>query len=71
MVRLSAKTEGRLALTAKAAADLALSSANAAALMFVMAQLGKTPRPDPVVIGGLREQTMQTILKPGTKVRKK
>ena len=63
--------EGRLALTVKAAADLALASANAAALMFVTAQLRKTPRPDPVVIDGLREQTMQTILKNKTKVRKK
>jgi AcrR family transcriptional regulator len=63
--------EGRLALTVKAAADLAWASANAAALMFVTAQLRKTARPGPAVIDGLREQTMQTVLKPKTKERKK
>jgi len=63
--------EGRLALTVKAAADLAWASANAAALTFVTAQVRKTARPDPAVIDGLREQTMQTILKPKTKERKK
>jgi AcrR family transcriptional regulator len=63
--------QGRLALTVKAAADLAWASANAAALLFVTAQIRKTARPGPVVIDGLREQTMQTILKPKTKERKK
>jgi AcrR family transcriptional regulator len=63
--------EGRLALTVKAAADLAWASANAAALTFVTAQVRKTARPDPPVIDGLREQTMQTLLKPKTKERKK
>ena len=63
--------EARLALTVKAAADLAWASANAAALLFVTAQIRKTARPDPAVIDGLREQTMQTILKPKTKERKK
>ena len=63
--------EGRLALTVKAAADLAWASANAAALMFVTAQLRKTAGPDPAVVEGLREQTMQTILIPKTKERKK
>ncbi len=62
---------GRLAMTIKAAADLAWASANAAALLFVTAQTRKTARPDPAVIEGLREQTMQTILKPKTKERKK
>jgi AcrR family transcriptional regulator len=63
--------EGRLALTVKAAADLVWASANAAALLFVTTRIRKTARPDPAVIDGLREQTMQTILKPKTKVRKK
>jgi AcrR family transcriptional regulator len=63
--------KGRLALTVKAAADLAWASANAAALLFVTAQLRRTARPDQAVIDGLHEQTMQTILKPKTKERKK
>ncbi len=63
--------QGRLALTVKAAADLTWASANAAALLFVTTQIRKTARPDPAVIDGLREQTMQTILKPKTKERKK
>jgi AcrR family transcriptional regulator len=63
--------QSRLALTVKAAADLTWASANAAALLFVTAQIRRTARPDPAVIDGLREQTMQTILKPKTKVRKK
>jgi AcrR family transcriptional regulator len=63
--------EGRLALTVKAAADLVWASANAAALLFVTTRIRKTARPDPAVIDGLREQTMQTILKPKTKERKK
>lgn len=63
--------QGRLAVTVEVAADLALASATAAALMFVTAQVRKTARPDPAVIDGLREQTMQTILIPGTKARAK
>jgi AcrR family transcriptional regulator len=61
----------RLALTVEAAADLTWASANAAAMMFVTAQMRKAARPDPAMIDGLREQTMQTILKPKTKARKK
>lgn len=57
-------SEGRLALTVQAAADLAMASANAAALMFVTAHLRKAEPPHPAVIHSLREQTMQTILKP-------
>ena len=56
--------QGRLALTVKAAADLTWASANAAALLFVTTQIRKTSRPNPAVIDGLREHTMQTILKP-------
>ena len=61
----------RLALTVEAAADLTWASANAAAMMFVTAQMRKAARPDPAMIDGLREQTMQTILKSKTKERKK
>jgi AcrR family transcriptional regulator len=64
-------TEGRLAMTVEAAADLTWASANAAAMMFVTAQMREAARPDPAMIDGLREQTMQTILKPKTKERKK
>jgi AcrR family transcriptional regulator len=63
--------EGRLAVTVEAAADFAWASANAAALMFVTAQARKTARPDPAVIEGLREQTLQAILIPATKARAK
>jgi AcrR family transcriptional regulator len=63
--------QGQLALTVKAAVDLTWASANAAALLFVTAQIRKTARPDSAVIDGLREQTMQTILKPKTKEREK
>lgn len=64
-------SEGRLALTVEAAADLAMASANAAALMFVTAHLRKAERPDPAVIDSLREQTMQTILNPTRKASAK
>jgi hypothetical protein len=50
---------------------LTLAHANAAALMFVTAQVRKSARPDPAMIDGLREQTMQTILRPKTKAGKK
>jgi AcrR family transcriptional regulator len=63
--------EGRLALTAEAAADLTWAMANAAALLFVTAQVRTTARPDPAVIDALRERTMQTILTPRTKAMAK
>ena len=64
-------TEGRLAMTVEAAADLTWASANAAAMLFVTAQVRKAARPDPAVVDALRERTMQTILTPRTKARAK
>ena len=53
--------EGRLVQSVEVAADLVWASANAAALLFVTAQLRNAARPDPVVIDELRERTMQAL----------
>ena len=60
-------TEGRLAVAAETAADLAWASANAASLLHVTARLRKAAKPDPAVINGLRDQAMQVILTPRSK----
>jgi AcrR family transcriptional regulator len=60
-------TEGRLAVAAETAADLAWASANAASLLHVTAQLRKTATPDPAVINGIRDQAMRVILTPRSK----
>jgi AcrR family transcriptional regulator len=65
--------EGRLAMTAEAAADLAWVTANAAALLFVTARLQVTTRlqePDPAVTDSLRDRAMQTICKPRPKAKR-
>jgi AcrR family transcriptional regulator len=63
--------DGRLALAVAAAADLLWASANAASMLYVTAQLRKTTMPTPVVLKDIRENAMQTILKPKSKARKK
>jgi AcrR family transcriptional regulator len=63
--------EGRLVQSVEAAADLVWASANAAALLFVTAQLRNATRPDPVVIDELRERTMQALLTPRKKAKAK
>ncbi|HEX2592445.1 MAG TPA: TetR/AcrR family transcriptional regulator [Rhizomicrobium sp.] len=65
MERIAAiAAEGRLALDAEAAADLAWASAHAAALLYVTAA---TRKPSPRVIAGLRDGMLQTICKPRKK----
>jgi len=61
--------EGRLAVAAETAADLAWASANAAALLHVTARLRKATKPAPAVIDGLRDQAMQVILAPRSKAK--
>jgi AcrR family transcriptional regulator len=61
--------EGRLAVAAETAADLAWASANAAALLHVTARLRKAAKPEPAVIDGLRDQAMQVILAPRSKAK--
>ena len=61
--------EGRLAVAAETAADLAWASANAAALLHVTARLRKAAKPSPAVIDGLRDQAMQVILAPRSKAK--
>jgi AcrR family transcriptional regulator len=61
--------EGRLAVAAETAADLAWASANAAALLHVTARLRKAAKPGPAVIDGLRDQAMQVILAPRSKAK--
>jgi hypothetical protein len=63
--------EGRLVQSVEVAADLVWASANAAALLFVTAQLRNAARPDPVVIDELRERTMQALLTPRKKAKAK
>jgi AcrR family transcriptional regulator len=63
--------EGRLVQSVEAAADLVWASANAAALLFVTAQLRNAARPDPVVIDELRERTMQALLTPRKEAKAK
>ncbi len=52
--------QGRLAMPAEAAADLAWASAHAAAILYVTAQ---RQTPDPAVIDGLRNHAMDAIFK--------
>jgi AcrR family transcriptional regulator len=52
--------QGRLAMPAEAAADLAWASAHSAAILYVTGQ-GRTP--DPAVIDGLRDNAMDAIFK--------
>ena len=59
--------EGRLAVAAETAADLAWASANAASLLHVTTRLRKAAKPNPAVINGLRDQAMQVILTPRSK----
>lgn len=60
-------TEGRLAVTKDAAAQLAWASANAAALLYVTASLRVAEQmhtPDPAVVADLRDRAMQLICLP-------
>jgi AcrR family transcriptional regulator len=54
--------QGRLAMPAEAAADLAWASAHAAAILYVTSQ---RRTPDPAVIDGLRDHAMDMIFKSG------
>jgi AcrR family transcriptional regulator len=54
--------QGRLAMPAEAAADLAWASAHAAAILYVTAQ---RQTPDPAVIDGLRDHAMDAIFRAG------
>jgi len=56
-------SNGRLALTVEAAADLIWASANAASLLHVTAQLRKASPPSSAVLAQTRENAMRTILK--------
>src|ERR1700722_18681655 len=64
-------TEGRLAVAAETAADLAWASANGASLLHVTARLRKAAKPHPAVINGLRDQAMQVILSPRSKSKRR
>lgn len=55
-------TEGRLAPTVEAAADLLWASANAASLLHVTAQLRKAAPPTSAVLEQIRESAMRSIL---------
>ena len=52
--------QGRLAMPAEAAADLAWASAHSAAILYVT---GQGRKPDPAVIDGLRDHAMDAIFK--------
>ncbi|MNW58042.1 hypothetical protein D3C74_358830 [compost metagenome] len=54
--------EGKLAVSAQAAADLVWASANTASWLYVTAQIRKTPPPQPDVVDLIRESVMQIIL---------
>ncbi|MFD2881777.1 TetR-like C-terminal domain-containing protein [Paenibacillus rhizoplanae] len=54
--------EGKLAVSAQAAADLVWASANTAAWLYVTAQFRKSPPPQPDVVELIRESVMQIIL---------
>lgn len=54
---------GRLALPAEAAAQIAMASANAAALLYATVALEPRP-PDPAVVAALRDSTLRTICTP-------
>jgi len=68
---LAIATEGRLAVAAETAADLAWASVNAAALLQVTAKLRKAAPPDPTVIDALREQAMRLIVSPRSKGKRR
>ena len=55
-------TEGRLAPTVEAAADLMWASANAASLLHVTAQLRKSAPPTSAVLEQIREGALRSIL---------
>lgn len=61
--------EGRLAVTTQAAVDLVWASANAAALLYVTAQVNGAARPAAAVVSSLCEQAMQVLLAPAPKGR--
>lgn len=54
--------EGKLAVSAQAAADLVWSSANTACWLYVTAQVRKAPPPQQDVVDLIRESVMQIIL---------
>ncbi|MNW53616.1 TetR/AcrR family transcriptional regulator [Paenibacillus polymyxa] len=54
--------EGKLAVSAQAAADLVWASANTASWLYVTAQIRKVPPPQPDVVDLIRESVMQIIL---------
>jgi len=54
--------KGRLALTVEASADLVWSSANAASLLHLTAQIRKTSPPTSAVLEQIRENAMRAIL---------
>ncbi|MNT02750.1 Bacterial regulatory protein, tetR family [compost metagenome] len=57
-----ADAEGKLAVSAQAAADLVWASANTASWLYVTAQIRKAPQPEPDVVELIRESVMQIIL---------
>ncbi len=62
-------TEGRLALTVEAAADLMWASASAASLLHVTARLRKVAPPTSAVLEQIRENALRSILKSEPKGR--
>ncbi|WP_339238850.1 TetR/AcrR family transcriptional regulator [Paenibacillus sp. FSL R5-0517] len=54
--------EGKLAVSAEAAADLVWASANTASWLYVTAQIRKASLPQPDVVDLIRESVMQIIL---------
>ena len=62
---------GRLVLPTKAAADFIWASANAAAQLYVTANLRKADMPDPATIQSLRDLAMRSILTPPSKVKRR
>jgi AcrR family transcriptional regulator len=68
MTRITAiSSKGRLARTVNVSADLIWASANAAALLYVTAQLRKVPPPTSAAVEDIREQAMKAILTPHKK----
>lgn len=57
------ETQGRLAMSAEAAANLAWVSAHAAAVLYVTARL---KMPDPAVVDDLRDHPMDATFKSAT-----
>jgi hypothetical protein len=58
--------EGRLAVSAEAAADLMWSSVNAASLLYVTARLRDSGPPTPAVVASIREHALQAVFLPKT-----